>query len=141
MSQKGVNQVTIIGNVGADPGIRELPNGEKVVTLRIATSESFKDKDSGEQKEITEWHTIVIYKPLAEIASQYVKKGSKVYILGKLKTRSWKDKDGATKYATEIIAKEMQMLDSKSIEAGNAPSANKTEYSVRQKSFNDDVGF
>jgi len=129
---KGVNKVILIGNVGADPAIRQMQSGS-CVTLRIATSESFTDKASGEKKELTEWHTVVLFQKLAEIAEKYVKKGSKLYIEGKLKTRSWKDKDGATKYATEIIGKEMQMLDSKSDSSylekpNNSKPATKADY-------------
>jgi len=110
MASRGINKVILVGNVGQDPETRYMPNGGAVTNLSIATSESWKDKNSGEQQEKTEWHRVVFYQRLAEIVAEYVKKGSKLYIEGRLQTRSW-DKDGQKHYATEIIASEMQMLD------------------------------
>ncbi|HEX6571354.1 MAG TPA: single-stranded DNA-binding protein [Steroidobacteraceae bacterium] len=107
---RGVNKVILIGNVGQDPETRYMPNGKAVTNLRVATSESWKDKQTGEQREQTEWHTIVMYDRLAEIAAEYLKKGSQVYIEGKLRTRKWQDKEGRDRYTTEINANEMQML-------------------------------
>jgi len=106
-----VNKVIIIGNLGKDPEIRHLSNGSVVTTIPVATSESYKDKATGEYKEVTDWHNVVLWRRLAEIAEKYLRKGSKIYIEGKLKTRSWQDKDGQTKYTTEIIADELTMLD------------------------------
>ena len=110
---RGVNKVILIGNLGADPEVRFLPSGDAVANLRIATSESWKDKTTGEQQEKTEWHTVVLFKRLGEIAGEYLKKGSKIYIEGSLRTRKWQDKSGQDKYTTEIVGSEMQMLDSR----------------------------
>jgi len=122
---RGINKVILIGNLGNDPEVRYMPNGGAVANITIATSESWKDKSTGEQKEKVEWHKIVFYRRLAEVVGQYLKKGSKIYIEGKLQTRKWPDKDGKDCYTTEIIANEMQMLDSRSGAAsspGNAVS-------------------
>lgn len=105
-----VNKVIIVGNLGADPEIRYGQSGDAIANLKIATTESWKDKSSGEKKEETEWHRVTMFKRLAEIAGQYLKKGSQVYIEGKLKTRKWQDKDGNDRYTTEINADEMKML-------------------------------
>lgn len=105
-----VNKVIIVGNLGRDPETRYMPNGEAVTNIAVATTESWKDKQSGEKKELTEWHRITFYRKLAEIAGQYLKKGSQVYVEGKLQTRKWTDKDGNERYTTEIIADAMQML-------------------------------
>lgn len=105
-----VNKVIIVGNLGRDPETRYMPNGEAVTNVAVATTESWKDKNSGDKKEITEWHRITFYRKLAEIAGQYLKKGSSVYIEGRLQTRKWTDKDGVERYTTEIIADTMQML-------------------------------
>ena len=108
-----VNRVTLIGNLGADPETRFMPNGDAVANIRLATTESWKDKASGEKKEITEWHRVVLYRKLGEIAGQYLKKGSTVYIEGRIRTRKWQDKEGQDRYTTEIEANEMQMLGGK----------------------------
>lgn len=108
---RGINKVILIGNLGADPEVRYMPQGGAVANMTIATSESWTDKATNERKEQTEWHRIVIYQRLAEIAGEYLRKGSKVYIEGKLKTRKWTDKDGIERYTTEIVANELQMLD------------------------------
>ena len=105
-----VNKVILVGNLGADPESRYMPNGDAVCNVRLATTESWKDKSSGEKKEITEWHRVVFYRRLAEIAGQYLKKGTPVYIEGRIRTRKWQDKDGQDRYTTEIEATEMQML-------------------------------
>lgn len=110
---RGVNRVTIIGNLGRDPETRHQASGSAVTNCAIATSESWKDKSTGEKKERTEWHRVVFFNRLAEIAGQYLTKGSKVYIEGKLQTRKWQDQSGADRYSTEIVATELQMLDSK----------------------------
>lgn len=114
-----VNKVIIVGNLGRDPETRYMPNGEAVTNIAVATTEAWKDKNTGEKKELTEWHRVTMYRKLAEIAGQYLKKGSQVYIEGRLQTRKWTDKDGVERYTTEIIADTMQMLGSKS--GGSAP--------------------
>ena len=105
-----VNTVILIGNLGKDPEIRRLENGAVVASFSIATSESFTDKNSGEKKEITDWHDIVLWRGLAEIAEKYIRKGTKIYVEGKLKKRSWQDKEGNTKYNTEVIGEELTIL-------------------------------
>ena len=118
-----VNKVIIVGNLGRDPETRYMPNGEAVTNIAVATTESWKDKNSGEKKELTEWHRITFYRKLAEIAGQYLKKGSQVYIEGRLQTRKWTDKENVERYTTEIIADTMQMLGSRQgMGGGNAPS-------------------
>jgi len=108
----GVNKVILVGRLGKDPEVRNLENGTTVVNFTMATSESYKDKTTGEKKEITEWHNIVIWRNLAEIAAKYLHKGDQVYIEGKLRTRSW-EKEGVTRYTTEVIADQMTMLGSR----------------------------
>ncbi len=105
-----VNKVILIGNLGKDPETRYLPNQDAVTNITLATTETWKDKSSGEKRETTEWHRVVFFRKLAEIAGQYLKKGSSVYIEGSLKTRKWQDKDGQERYTTEIVADEMKML-------------------------------
>ena len=150
---RGVNKVILVGNVGKDPETRYLPSGGAVTNLAIATSESWKDKATGQQQEKTEWHRVVFFNKLAEIVSEYVRKGSKLYIEGSLRTRSW-EQDGQTKYATEIVASEMQMLDSSNGGAAasqsNAPTQ-RTQQSAPANShaqnqppydgFDDDLNF
>lgn len=109
----GVNKVIIVGNLGNDPEVKTLNSGDAATTISVATSENWKDKATGEPREITEWHRIVMFRRLAEIAGQYLRKGSKVYIEGKLKTRKYTDNTGAERYVTEIVADSMQMLDSR----------------------------
>src|SRR5215208_4170503 len=108
-----VNKVIIVGNLGADPETRFLPSGEAVANIRIATTDKWKDKASGEQKEATEWHRIAFFGRLAEIAGEYLKKGSQVYVEGRIRTRKWQDKEGQDRYSTEIVADSMQMLGSR----------------------------
>ena len=108
-----VNKVTIVGNLGRDPETRYMPSGDAMTNIAVATTDKWKDKTTGEQKEATEWHRIAFFGKLAEIAGQYLKKGSQVYVEGKLRTRKWTDKDGIEKYTTEIIADSMQMLGSR----------------------------
>src|SRR5712675_614666 len=107
---RGINKVILIGNLGADPETRAMPSGTTVANLRIATSESWRDKQSGEQQERTEWHRVVLFGRLGEIAAEYLKKGSQVYIEGSLRTRKWQDKQGTERYSTEIVGNDMQML-------------------------------
>mgnify|MGYP006255126751 CR=1 FL=1 len=123
MAKRGINMVIIMGNVGVEPEVRYTPSGSAVTNLSIATSESWKDKQSGEMQERTEWHRIVFYNKLAEIVGQYVRKGSKLYIKGNIRTRKWQDQSGQDRYTTEIIAEDMQMLDKKGeIDLEGAPS-------------------
>ena len=112
MASRGVNKVILVGNVGKDPETRYLPSGGAVTNLALATSETWKDKNTGQPQEKTEWHRVVFFNRLAEIVNEYVRKGSKLYVEGSLRTRSW-EQDGITRYATEIVANEMQMLDSR----------------------------
>jgi len=107
---RGINKVILVGNLGADPDTRYMPSGKAVTNIRIATSESWKDKQTGDMQERTEWHSIVLYDKLGEIAAEYLKKGSQVYIEGSLRTRKWQDKEGKDRYTTEIIGQNMQML-------------------------------
>ena len=110
---RGINKVILIGNLGQDPEVKYMPNGGAVTNVTVATSESWKDKNTGEMQDRTEWHRVVFFRRLAEIAGEYLKKGSKVYIEGKLQTRKWQDQQGNDRYTTEIVANEMQMLDSR----------------------------
>lgn len=120
---KGVNKVILVGNLGNDPEVRYMPNGNAVANISIATSESWKDQQTGQNKERTEWHKIVYYGKVAEIAGEYLKKGSKIYVEGSLRTRKWQDtQTGQDKYSTEIVGRELQMLDSRQdAHAGQAP--------------------
>ena len=119
---RGVNKVILVGSLGADPDTRYTPSNAAVTNLSIATNESWKDKQSGEQKEKTEWHRVVMFNRLAEIATEYLRKGSQVYIEGKIQTRKWEDKEGKDRWTTEIVANEMQMLGSRSSGGNSAPS-------------------
>lgn len=113
MAQRGVNKVILVGNLGQDPETRYMPSGGAVTNVSVATSETWKDKNSGQMQERTEWHRVVFFNRLAEIAGEYLKKGTKVYVEGSLRTRKWQDQSGADRYSTEIVASEMQMLDSR----------------------------
>tara|TARA_R110002110_G_scaffold415573_1_gene651175 strand:- start:33526 stop:34029 length:504 start_codon:yes stop_codon:yes gene_type:complete len=123
MASRGVNKVILVGNLGADPETRYMPSGGAVTNVNLATSESWKDKQTGQPQERTEWHRVVFFNRLAEIAGEYLKKGSKVYVEGSLRTRKWQGQDGQDRYTTEIVANEMQMLDSRSggQQGGNYP--------------------
>ncbi len=148
---RGVNKVILIGNLGRDPEVRYTPNGVAVANITIATSESWKDKQSGETQERTEWHRVVMFARLGEIAGEYLRKGSKVYIEGRLQTRKWQDKGGQDRYTTEILADSMQMLDSKgssgsNMNTDNAPATEKSGANTSAPaepvdSFNDDIPF
>ncbi len=143
---RGVNKVILVGNLGRDPEVRYMPNGQAVANITLATSESWKDKNTGEQQEKTEWHRVVFFRRLAEIAGEYLKKGSKVYIEGKLQTRKWQDNQGQDRYTTEIIASEMQMLDSRGSSGGYSNSAPEMESSPEPAmatagDFDDDIPF
>jgi single-strand DNA-binding protein len=139
----GVNKVILIGNLGADPEIRHLQNGASVANFRLATSETFKDKTTGERREQTEWHNVVAWRGLAEITEKYLRKGSKVYVEGKLRTRQWQDKDNNTRYTTEIIADEMTLLDRASGDGGGhraaAPAAQSAPTSASPAVSSDDM--
>lgn len=126
---RGVNKVILIGNCGNDPETRYMPNGGAVTNISIATSESWKDKTSGQMQERTEWHRCVFYQRLAEIAGEYLKKGSKVYVEGSLRTRKWQGQDGQDRYTTEIIVSEMQMLDGR---GEGAPAGEQQQRAPRQ---------
>ncbi|MBL6749216.1 MAG: single-stranded DNA-binding protein [Nevskia sp.] len=128
---RGVNKVILIGNLGKDPETRYMPSGSAVVNVTLATSESWKDKQSGESKERTEWHNVVFFNKLAEIAGQYLKKGSQVYVEGSLRTRKWQDKEGHDRYTTEIVADNMQMLGGR---GGGAMGGGADEYSAPRSS-------
>jgi single-strand DNA-binding protein len=140
-----LNKVMLIGSLGRDPEIRYMPNGDAACNLSVATSESWKDK-SGEKQERTEWHRISMFGKLAEIAGQYLAKGSSVYLEGKLQTREWTDKDGVDKYTTEIIADRMQMLGGKEQRHGQQQEQRQESQQSRQQrptadSFDDDIPF
>ena len=119
---RGINKVILVGNLGKDPEGKFMPNGNAVTNITIATSESWKDKQTGQQQERTEWHRVVFFNRLAEIATEYLKKGSKVYLEGSLRTRKWQAQDGQDRYTTEIVASEMQMLDSRGSSSDYASS-------------------
>lgn len=142
-----VNKVIIVGNLGQEPDVKYLQSGDCAATISVATSEKWKDKNTGEKQEKTEWHRVVFFKRLAEIAGEYLHKGSKVYICGKLQTRKWQDKDGVDRYTTEILGSELQMLDSKS--DNNQGSQTKSNDYAKQSgamsnsndNFDDDIPF
>jgi single-strand DNA-binding protein len=149
---RGINKVILIGNLGKDPETRYMPSGGAVTNVTLATSETWKDKNSGEQQERTEWHRVVFFNRLGEIAGEYLRKGSKVYVEGSLRTRKWQGQDGQDRYTTEIVASEMQMLDSRGGSASfdapqqssapqskSAPSAAPASYP--DNDFDDDIPF
>lgn len=144
----GINKVIIVGFLGNDPEVRTMPAGDLVVNISVATSESWTDKNSGEKKEVTEWHRIVIYRKLAEIAAQYLRKGSQVYIEGRLKTRKWQDNNGQDRYSTEIQCDNLQMLGVRNQDAAqNQPPKQQKAQSKSQQSepsvdaFDDNIPF
>lgn len=143
----GINKVIVLGNLGKDPEIRYLPNGNAAANITVATSEKWKDKQTGEMQERTEWHRIVAFGRLAEIMGEYLKKGSPVYIEGKLQTRSWEDQSGTKKYTTEIVASELQMLGGRGSSGGQGASGSQTGNGNQasnmptQSDFDDDVPF
>ena len=142
---RGINKVIIVGNLGADPETRYMPSGSAVTNLSVATSEQWKDKQSGEQKERTEWHKVAMFNRLAEISAEYLRKGSQVYIEGKLRTRKWQDRDGKDRWTTEIIADEMQMLGGRGgggsapMSSGSGPSSAPPQPPADE--FDDDIPF
>lgn len=127
MSSRGVNKVILVGNLGKDPEVRYMPNGGAVTNITLATSESWRDKQSGENKEVTEWHRVVLFGKLAEVAGEYLRKGSQVYIEGQLKTRKWQDQSGQDRYTTEVVVNvggTMQMLGGKQEDNGKSKGSN-----------------
>ncbi len=148
---RGVNKVILIGNLGQDPEVKYMPNGNAVANITVATSESWKDKNTGEQVDKTEWHRVVFFRRLAEIVGEYLKKGSKIYIEGKLQTRKWQDKNGADHWTTEIVANEMQMLDSRGGGSGDfnqssgggqqQPAPSQAAPAPVNNDFDDDIPF
>jgi single-strand DNA-binding protein len=151
MASRGVNKVILIGNLGADPETRYMPSGGAVTNIRMATSESWKDRNTGETQERTEWHRVVFFNKLGEIAGEYLKKGSKVYIEGSIRTRKWQGQDGQDRYTTEVVANEMQMLDSRGGSGGSTSfepdreaqpaSAPTASASAPDADFDDDIPF
>ncbi len=141
---RGINKVILVGNLGRDPETRYLPSGGAVTNVSLATSRSWKDRDSGEQKEKTEWHRIVFFNRLAEIAGEYLKRGSKVYVEGELRTREW-EKEGQKHFTTEIVGNEMQMLDSKGggsdYETSNSSSEASPTSLSSSEMIDDDIPF
>lgn len=145
---RGVNKVILIGNLGQDPDIRYMPNGNAVANISMATSESWKDKTTQEDREKTEWHRVVFFSKLAEIVSRYLVSGSQIYIEGKLQTRKWQDKDGNDRYTTEIVANQMQMLDkrgkvvsSDAAVSDEKPKQKSPSQEQQKPSFDDDIPF
>ena len=141
---RGINKVILVGHLGADPETRYMPSGGAVTNVRVATSESWKDKSTGEQQERTEWHSVAFFGRLAEIAGEYLRKGSQVYVEGRLRTRKWQDRDGNDRYTTEVIANEMQMLGGRpgagapaKSSTSSAPAAN----GPPAEDFDDDIPF
>lgn len=150
MSSRGVNKVILVGNLGADPESRSMPNGNAVTNIRIATSEQWKDKATGDKQEKTEWHSVVFFGKTAEIAAEYLRKGATVYVEGKLQTRKWQDKEGNDRYTTEVVANEMQMIGGKARDAAGydmkaaekrAESEQKPARESAPADFDDDIPF
>ena len=135
---KGINKVILIGNLGQDPETRYMPSGGAVTNISVATSETWKDKQTGEQQERTEWHRVVFFNRLAEVAGEYLKKGSKVYIEGSLRTRKWQGQDGQDRYTTEIVAKELQFLDNRGNGNGDSSNARSSEPEQPPEDYEDD---
>ena len=142
---RGINKVIIVGNLGADPDSRAMPSGNAVTNISVATSESWNDRETGEKQEKTEWHRVVYFNRLAEIAAQYLKKGSQVYVEGKLQTRKWEDKEGNERWTTEVVANQMQMLgdrmsnDMSNDNASSSQSSSDNDFSTDE--FDDDIPF
>jgi single-strand DNA-binding protein len=140
-----VNLVMLVGNLGADPEVRSLPDGNTVCNIRMATTDSWKDKATGEKKEATEWHRVVLYRKLGEVAGRYLKKGSSVYIEGRLRTRKWQDQNGQERYTTEIEASEMKMLGprptSSQEEAAPKATSNPPTFAPNPYGVDDDIPF
>ena len=139
---RGINKAIVVGNLGRDPEVRYSANGNAIANVTLATTDSWKDKQSGERQEKTEWHRVVFFGRLAEVAGEYLKKGSQVYVEGRLQTRKWEDRDGNERYTTEIVATDMQMLGGR---GGDAPSSPPPDYSQADSGpsgdFDDDIPF
>ena len=144
---RGINKVIVVGNLGADPDTRAMPSGNQVTNISVATSESWNDKVTGDKQERTEWHRVVFYGRLAEIAGDYLKKGSQVYVEGKLQTRKWEDKEGKERWTTEIIANQMQMLGERMSQGqgasnqNNVTKPNSSSNEFVDEEFDDDIPF
>lgn len=151
---RGINKVILVGRLGQDPETRYMPNGKAVTNISVATSEGWTDRQTGDKQERTEWHTVVMFEKLAEIAAEYLRKGAQVYIEGSLRTRKWQDKEGKDRYTTEIIAREMQMLGGKSGDREHSgeraastptpstkPTGNNNQTSSSEYDFDDDIPF
>jgi single-strand DNA-binding protein len=142
---RGINKVILIGNLGQDPEVKYMPSGGAVCNISLATTDSWKDKNSGERQERTEWHRIVLFSRLAEIAGEYLRKGSQVYIEGRLQTRKWQDKEGQERYTTEIVASDMQMLGGRGAGFDESAPASGGAQAKRQEApaedFDDDIPF
>ena len=141
---RGINKVIVLGNLGSDPDARYMPNGNAVTNIGVATTNSWKDKESGERQEETEWHRVVFFGRLAEIASEYLKKGSQVYVEGRLQTRKWEDKEGNDRWTTEIVANDMQMLGERISSSSNSDSTRVQKQSGSEfatDDFDDDIPF
>ena len=142
---RGINKVIVVGNLGADPDTRAMPSGNQVTNISVATSESRNDKVTGDKQERTEWHRVVFYGRLAEIAGDYLKKGSQVYVEGKLQTRKWEDKEGNERWTTEIVANQMQMLGERMSQStpnqGNVTKQNTSSNEFVDEEFDDDIPF
>jgi single-strand DNA-binding protein len=146
---RGINKVILIGHLGADPETKSMPSGTAVANLRIATTEAYKDKQSNEWQERTEWHRVALFDRLAEVAGEYLRKGSQVYIEGRLRTRKWQDKQGNDRYSTEVIASDMQMLGGRGGGAGASaesrpaakPAAAEPASTAEREDFDDDIPF
>ncbi|MDG2229244.1 MAG: single-stranded DNA-binding protein [Gammaproteobacteria bacterium] len=141
----GVNKVIVVGRLGSDPDTRYMPSGSAVTNVSVATSESWKDKETGEKQERTEWHRVVFFNRLAEIASEYLKKGSQIYVEGRLQTRKWEDKEGNEKWTTEIVANQMQMLGDRMSSGSSSndrpPAQNTNKNDFANDDFDDDIPF
>jgi single-strand DNA-binding protein len=141
----GVNKVIVVGRLGSDPDTRYMPSGSAVTNVSVATSESWKDKETGEKQERTEWHRVVFFNRLAEIASEYLKKGSQIYVEGRLQTRKWEDKEGNEKWTTEIVANQMQMLGDRMSSGSSSndrpPAQNTNKNYFANDDFDDDIPF
>ena len=144
---RGINKVILIGNLGADPEVRSTPSGLTIANLRLATTDSWRDRQSGEQQERTEWHRVALFGRLAEIAQQYLHKGSKVYVEGRLQTRKWQGQDGVERYTTEIVANDLRLLDSRGPASGAAGTTGSGAAAppgyedLPPDEFDEDVGF
>ncbi|HEX5055926.1 MAG TPA: single-stranded DNA-binding protein [Gammaproteobacteria bacterium] len=147
---RGINKVILVGHLGQDPEVKYMPSGSAVANVSIATTESWKDKNTGEKQDRTEWHRVVFFARLAEIVGEYLRKGSQVYVEGRLQTRKWQDKNGQDRSTTEIIASEMQMLGGRGgggsgsadfSSAGEAPASSVSEAGGRDEGFDDDIPF